>query len=62
MRKPSLPGIELGEGAFRPRVIGRLDLGDRQRQFERMDAQFGLDLEPPDSTGKDLTKRRENTR
>ena len=26
--------------------IGRLDLGDRQRQFQRVDAELRLDLEP----------------
>ena len=39
------PGVELAERALRPGVIGRLDLGDRQRQFERVHAELGLDLE-----------------
>jgi hypothetical protein len=39
------PSVELGVRPLRPRVIGRLDLGDRQFELERMHAQFGLDLE-----------------
>ena len=39
------PRAELAGRALRPREIGRLDLGDRQRELQRMNAQFGLDLE-----------------
>ena len=43
--KPVAPGVELADRAFRPRIIRRLDFGNRQRQFERVHAEFGFDLE-----------------
>jgi len=38
-------GAELGGRAFGAGEIGRLDLGDGHLEFERMDADLGLDLE-----------------
>src|SRR5437870_5092131 len=43
--EPVAPGVELAEGTLRARIIRRFDLRHRQRQFERVHAQFGLDLE-----------------
>src|SRR5205807_1540318 len=43
--KAVAPGIELAERSFGAGIIGRLDLGDRQRQFKRVDAQLGFYLE-----------------
>src|SRR5437773_1074419 len=43
--KAGAPGVELAERALRPGVIRRFDLGDRQRQLQRVDAELGFDLE-----------------
>ena len=39
------PGVELAERSGGAGIIRRFDFGDRQRQFERVHGEFGLDLE-----------------
>ena len=45
IRKPSRQVLSLLNDPSGRGVIGRFDLCDGQRQFERVDAEFGLDFE-----------------